>query len=483
MKSYYLGFDLGSHSSKGILIGEDGATLASMSLEHDTIIPEPGRQEQDPGVWWEEFKEISRYLLKESDVGPSMIKAVGITGFVPGLVMLDKDNRSIRSALMHTDIRAESQLECINKILNTPISHGFLLPKLLWIKDNEAKNFKKIHKILVPHSLIVQRLTGRVSCDIDTATVFGGIYDEESNDWSGDMCSNLGIDKTILPDLYNADSVVGSITPEVSEETGLAEGTQVIAGTGDTFSALVGCGAVMPGDMMVYLGTSGTQIFINGNLPDFSGGRHFGPDRAEFTGRIISCGDSMEHFKNLLGFTDWLLPDEKALEVSTGSEGLFIFPHLKQKSGADSSSKDLETIFGLESSHTSWHIYRALLEGIAYNLKNSFSLYESKVKRLILSGGGAKSRVFREIIRDVLGREVYYNPFGNGASGIALLAAYGVSGSSLQELSASLSKKAIISKPDSKAVCEYGKHYKAYVRLQKSIENLYKEQENQHGKN
>lgn len=486
MRSCFLGFDLGSHASKGVLILDNGIELASFTLEHDIDIPEPGWQEQNPDIWWDEFKKISKNLIEESGVDPTEIKAVGVTGFVPGLVLLDEAECSIRPALMHTDIRAGSQLKYINTILNTPISHGFLLPKLLWIKEKEEDTYKKINKILVPHSFIVQKLTGKYSCDIDTATVFGGIYEEESISWSDNLCSILDIERNILPDLYNADSVIGNITTEASDETGLSGGTPVIAGTGDTFSALLGCGAVMPGDMMIYLGTSGTQIFIDGNISDFTGGRHFGDGKAEFTGRIISCGDSMEHFKNVLGFKDWLLPDNRALEIVPGSEGLFVFPHLKQKTDTELCGKDPETIFGLESSHTNWHIYRALLEGIAYNLKSSFTSYESRVKRIILSGGGSKSKVFREIIRDVLGREVYYNSSGNGASGIALLAGYGAGkGNSnflLQKLSESLANKAIISKPDSRAVTEYEKHYKSYKRLQTSLEILYREQENQHGK-
>ena len=487
MSSCFIGFDLGSHASKGVLVTDNGTVLASISFEHSTDLPNPGWQEQDPDVWWDEFKRISKSLIKQSGIESQEIKAVGITGFVPGLVLLDKDDHYIRPAIMHTDIRAGSQLKYINTILNAPISHGFLLPKLLWIQENEKENYNNIDKILVPHSYIVHKLTGKYSCDIDTATIFGGLYDEESNTWSEIVCSSFNIEKNILPDLYNADSVVGSINSKASMDTGLCAGTAVIAGTGDTFSALLGCGAVIPGDMMIYLGTSGTQIFIDGDLSGFIGRRHFGQGKAEFTGRIISCGDSMEHFKNLLGFTDWLLPDKKALNIEPGSNGLFVFPHLKQKTEKELSDKNLETIFGLDSGHTSWHIYRALLEGIAYNLKSSFTLYDSKVKRLFLSGGGAKSKVFRNIIRDVLGREVLYNPSGNGASGIALLAAYGAGigkrDISLQELSGGLSKTAILSKPDSKLVFEYKQHYEIYKKLQIKLDTIYIEQEPKHGKN
>ncbi len=480
MKSLFIGFDLGSHASKGVIIDGNGFVLASETLKHGTNIVNAGWQEQIPAVWWEEFKQISAVLLQKSHVEPSLIGAVGITGFVPGLVLIDRKSNVIRPAIMHTDIRATSQLLYLNEILDTPITHGFLLPKLLWVRDQEKSHYRNIEKILVPHSYIVQRLTGKFSCDVDTATVFGGIYDEKAGSWSGRLCSRLGIDLGILPDLYNSDSVVANITPEASRETGLAADTPVIAGTGDSFASILGCGAVLPGDMMIYLGTSGTQIFMNGRFSEIVGRRHFGPGKAEFAGRIISCGDSMEHFKGLLGFTNWSLPDSKALEIEPGSQGLFIFPHLKQKGGRESSEKDLETIFGLETSHTGWHIYRALLEGIAYNLKTSFTLYESRVKRLILSGGGARSRVFREVIRDILGKEIYYNSSGNGAVGIALLAAHGADTNTLQEISLLKSNEADRLEPDSKTVDTYGKYYKEYIKLRKSIELLYREQENKH---
>lgn len=486
MKSCFLGFDLGSHASKGVLVRNDGTVIASMSTKHETDIPEPGWQEQDSNHWWEEFKKISKSLIRQSGMDPAEIKAVGVTGFVPGLVLFDEDDQSIRPALMHTDIRAVSQLKYINKILDSPISHGCLLPKLLWIKENEEESYNKTKKILVPHSSIVQKLTGKYSCDVDTATIFGGIYDEKSNTWSERLCSLLNLEKNIFPDLYDADSVVGTITTKASADTGLCEGTSVITGTGDTFTALLGCGAVMPGDMMIYLGTSGTQIFIDGDLSSFTGGTHFGKDKAVFTGRIISCGDSMEHFRSLLGFTDWLLPDAKALEIDPGSNGLVIFPHLKQKTDNDFSSRDSETIFGLDGSHSSWHIYRALLEGLAYNLNSSFLLYKSKVKRLILSGGGANSKVFSEIIRDVLGKEVFYNPSGNGASGVALLAAYGAGYGdidiSLQDLAGSLVNQAVLSKPDSQTVSKYKKYYNSYKKIQIKLDILYKEQEPLYGK-
>ena len=477
MKSFFIGFDLGSHSTKGVIIGEEGIPLASKSLEHDTDLPRPGWQEQDPEIWWKEVQEISKELLEESGVDSALVKGIGVTGFVPGLVMLDKEDRPVRPAIMHTDLRADSQLKYINQVLEGEISHGFLMPKFLWVRDNEEETYRSTSKILVPHSFIVKKLTGKYSCDRDTATIFGGVYNETSGNWSEEICDSLGISRDILPELYNADSVVGSIEPRAAKLTGLVEGTPVIAGTGDTFAALLGCGAVLSGDMMVYLGTSGTQLYIDGDLDDFTKGPHFGPGRAVFTGRIISCGDSMQRYRDILELKDWSLPDSKALEIDPGSDGLFVFPHLKQKSDTETSKGDLETVFGLETSHSRWHIYRAVLEGIASNLKSSFADYESRVKRLILSGGGARSRVFREIISAMLDKDVYYNPLGDGAIGVALLSGHAVTGSSLKEVSSLISGSAEITKPDTGAADLYKKHYRKYMKLRSVIEELYKEQE------
>jgi len=477
MKSYFIGFDVGSHSSKGVLIEENGTPIASKSLEHETILPALGWQEQNPDRWWEEFQQITTWLLEKSAVDPSFIKGVGITGFVPGLVILNREGQSARPSIMHTDIRAVDQLNNINKILSSKITHGFLVPKLLWIKDNEEEIFESIFKILVPHSFIVQKLTGKYSCDRDTATIFGGVYDENLGTWSKGICNTLGVNSNILPKLYNADSVVGTIDFTSSQLTGLSEGTPVIAGTGDTFAALLGCGAVLPGDMMVYLGTSGTQLYIDGDLDTFTNGPHFGLDKAVFTGRIISSGDSMQHYRDILGFKDWEKLNKEAFDISPGSDGLFVFPHLKQKTDNEKVKGDMETVFGLETSHSPWHIYRAVLEGIASNLKASFINYESRAKRLILAGGGAKSRVFREIISAVLNKDVYYNPLEDGAVGVALLAGHTITGVSLKKISASISANSEIAQPDPNTVGIYKEHYKKYAKLRIAIEELYKELE------
>ncbi len=477
MGSFFLGFDLGSHSTKGVITGENGIPLASKSLTHSTQIPNTGWQEQNPAGWWKEFTEITKYLLEKSSVSPSTIRGIGITGFVPGLIALDRDGKVLRPAIMHTDIRAGSQLRAINTALGVEISHGFLMPKLLWVKEHEAGIYNSIYKVLVPHSYIVKKLTGKYSCDRDTATIFGGVYDHKSRQWSNEICRKLDVPVSILPEIYDADSIAGKIEAEAAELTGLAEGTPVIAGTGDTFAAILGCGAVLPGDMMIYLGTSGTQLFIDGNLEDFTAGPHFGSGKAEFTGRIVSCGDSMQHYRDILGFTDWTELDRAALGIDPGSGGLFIFPHMKQKSADETSPGDLETIFGLETSHSPWHIYRAVMEGIAANLKTSFSDYRSRVGRLILSGGGARSRVFRDIVGAMLNMELYYNPLGDGAIGVALLAAHTVTGASLLEASSEISGSAGKEMPCRETAKTYQSYYSRYVRLRNKIENLYIEGE------
>ncbi|MEW5815895.1 MAG: FGGY family carbohydrate kinase, partial [Spirochaetota bacterium] len=348
MKKYLLGFDLGSSGAKGVIVDCEGRILSFCTAEHATIRLNPGWAEQDPeNSWWESFKNVARRLLKNSGIAASQIKAVGITGFVPGLCPLDAEGRVVRNAIMHTDLRAQAELAFVNRTLSEQITLGNLIPKLLWFKDSEPENYAKTAKIVNPHAFLVYRLTGAVTCDYDTATLVGGLFDDAGLRWDGSACAKLGNRMDIWPDLFSAVSVVGGIVKQAAAETGLPDGTPVIAGTGDSFAALIGHGVISPGDLMIYLGSSGTQILVNNNLHGYINTPHFGPGKAEFAGRIVSCGDSMEHFRALLGHKTWETLNKGAAGLKPGSGRLIVVPHLKQKGTGESSFYDRETVFGL----------------------------------------------------------------------------------------------------------------------------------------
>ena len=381
--------------------------------------------EQDPiKDWWLDFIEIVNYLLKNSGVNPKDIMAVGITGLVPSMCPLDKSGEIIRNAILHSDNRAYKELEYINSVLPEPITLGFVLPKLLWFRDQELNNYQRTAKILNPHSYLIYRLTGKYSSDIDTASIFGGVFAREQ--WDSDFCKLLDISPEILPEIYPATSIVGEVLPIAAEQTGLYPGTPVIAGTGDSFASMIGSGVINKGELMIYLGTSGTQILLNRDITDLANSIHFGQDKAEFVANVLACGESLECLRSILGVDSWDRLNEGAGEITPGSEKLIFLPHLKgQRSPiVDVFARGL--IYGLEPGHTKFHIYKALIEGIAYNLKEGFLKIHDKVQRIIVSGGGAKSSVFRQIISDVFDFPIEYPSKANAAIGIAYLAGYSI---------------------------------------------------------
>ncbi len=467
-----LGFDLGSHAAKGVIIDGEGKTLRSATRPHQTLVPAPGGQEQDAGLWWRSFVDIVAELTEGRAEASASIAAVGITGFVPALVALDAGGLLLRPAIMHTDTRSHEELRALNELLREPLHQGFLLPKILWLKGKEPDCYRRLGKILVPHSYLAYLLTGSMSCDLDTASIFGGLLAGES--WDEGVCQTVGVDSSLLPPLFGAEQEIGRVTEAASAATGLPSGIPVIAGTGDSFASLLGCGAVEPGDLMVYLGTSATQILVEGDVAGFASSLHFGPGAASFVGRIVSCGDSLERFKRLLSFSDWRSADEAAAAVAPGSEGVAVFPHLKQKAGSDGSPLDWEAILGLEASHGGGHLFRSLLEGMAYNLRRGFEARSGDVRRVILSGGGARSPVFREILSAVLDRPVVYNPQGSGAAGIALLALCRESLASLRPSAAALSSVAQVGEAPRELVERYRALFQSHEALREGVDALHK---------
>jgi xylulokinase len=432
-EALFLGYDLGSHGAKGAIYTLEGKKIASAARSHSIERPEPGWQEQDPeGLWWREFCEIVSELVIAVSAAPGgaalvELAGIGITGFVPALCVLDNGGRAVRPAIMHTDVRAGSELEEANALLPHPITLGTLLPKLLWLRKHEPHNWNRIARVMVPHSYLVYRLTGRMVCDFDTASIYGGLFDEDRLCWNEEICRELGLDPGMLPEPVAVTSAAGELVAgaarEISPFVELAPGAKVIAGSGDSFAALAGEGASRPGDLMIYLGSSATRILLEAPVDDISCGPHYGEGKARFTGRIFSCGESMEHYRILLGHNGWGALDEAASRVPAGSEGLFVFPHLKQRRDDEKGLLDREGIVGLESSHGQGHLFRAFLEGVAFQLKMDLEEEASPVRRIFLAGGGARSDVFASIIASVLERELLITPGGGGTAGIALLAA------------------------------------------------------------
>ncbi len=420
MRELVIGLDIGSSSTKGILVDRAGKLLASGSRNHETTRLHPGWQEQDAlSLWWEECIGLIRELQVKAGTKPAEIRRIGVTGFVPGLCLPDAQGNPVRPGILHTDTRAEEELASIRR-LYPEVHHGLLLPKLLWVKNHESERFRSAVSALVPHSFIVFKLTGKTSCDHDSASIYGALFDEKKLRWDSAACAEFGIPEKLLPEPLPATSKVGQLTTTAAGLTGLATSTEVIVGTGDSFASLLGTGIRDAHELMLYWGTSGTRIYTRDSPARYLDGPYFNGGKAEFTGTIFSCGESLNLVKNLLGDIPWKVLDAQAEAIQPGAENLFYFPHLKQQASSVS-LVSADHIIGLRDKHGAGHLHRALLEGIAYTSVMELSALE-RIDKIHVCGGAASCKELRTILATLMQKPVHYSPDSSAALGIALLA-------------------------------------------------------------
>ena len=301
-------------------------------------------------------------------------------------------------------------------------------PKLLWLKRHEPEAYARIETVLNAHSYVAYRLTGVYSADHDIAAIFGGVYEETCHVWLPERMREAGLDPKVLPPLYWPMDVVGTVTQQAAGETGLVPGIPVVAGTGDSYTILVGTGTVEAGEGLIYLGTAGTFLGLERSLDDQVGSCPFITGGARFLGNVLTGGEITRWFRDsvLLREVSYQTLEEAANAVPPGADGLFALPHLlgERTPRANPLAKGL--LFGLTNAHTAGHMYRALLEGVAYALRDSYESSALPLSRLVISGGGSNCRLWRQIIADVLNRELTYLPQGDNAVGTAYLAGRGL---------------------------------------------------------
>ena len=305
MKQYLIGFDIGTLSSKSVLTDLDGNIISKFQSEHAIEVKHAGWQEESMEMWWNEFKAAIQQFLSIEEVTAESITAIGVTGLIPAMCPVTENGSVVRNAMLHTDVRAEEELLEINEKLSVQITHGHMLPKILWVKKHELENYQKISKVMVPHGFIAYKLTGKETIDYDAASMIGGVFDEESLSWKPEVIESFGLNPEILPELNPANGVIGSVSAACAAETGLSEKTKVITGVGDTFASMLGGGAYNAKHFMIYLGTSGTSMYAEGSPKEYVACPHYGDGKAHFAGRIFSFGESILHLRNNLRYDNW----------------------------------------------------------------------------------------------------------------------------------------------------------------------------------
>lgn len=473
MDHYLIGFDIGTLSSKAVLTDLQGNIIAKFQKEHGIEVKHPGWQEENMNMWWEEFKMAVRHFLSIEGVTKDRIGAIGVTGLIPALCPIDKEGNPVRNAILHTDVRAEKELIKINEKLLKGISHGHMLPKIMWVKENEPEQYNRIEKVMVPHGFIAYKLTGKVTIDYDAASMAGGLFDETSLCWNEALIKDFGLDRSVLPELNPANTVIGQVNEACAKETGLSVNTKVITGVGDTFASMLGGGAYSARHFMIYLGTSATSMYAECSPKEYVDRPHYGEGKGHFAGRIFSFGESILHLRNNLRYDNWNDLNCHLDEIEPGTEGLWYFPHYKLQTDTSFFGPDAEFMLGYRGCHNQFHLYHAMLEGIAYNARYNITNFHMPVSQINLFGGGANSKEICQMFADVTGRSLHYNPKSATALGVAFLAGYG-SGmiENYSELEKTWLGDSKVIKPNEKRAEKYNKLYEKYQELRTVLMKL-----------
>ena len=495
---YVLGIDVGTGGTRAVIADSNGEIVGSATCEHVAFAsPKIGWAEQDPHDWHTATGTAIRQAVSAAGINSADIAALGLAGQMHGAVLLDENDQVLRPALIWCDQRTQAQCDWLNaklgerkiiELTSNPALTNFTLTKLLWVRDNEPEVWKKFRRVLLPKDYVRLGLTGEHAMDVAEAS--GTLMlDVARRRWSEEMMNAVGLPMSCLPKLYESPEVCGRISEAGAAQTGLKPGTPVVAGAGDQAGGAVGMGIVRAGAVSATIGTSGV-VFAATDTPAMDPkGRvhtfcHAVPGRWHVMGVTQAAGQSFRWFRDLLrGRSGDVSYDELTREAATvkpGSDGVLWAPYLMGERTPHLDPNARGTLTGLAASHTRAHITRAILEGVAFSLNDTLSLFQEMkvpVRNIRLGGGGARSPLWRQIQADVYGRDVEILAAEEGAAyGGALLAGVGAKfWNSVDEACDAVVKVQQRVSPEPSAVKALSAQYQNFRRLYPALKPLFAE--------
>jgi len=448
---YYIGIDIGTSGTKSLLMDASGNILAEATAEYVVHIPKPLWTEQDPEDWWNATVKTVRDVVKKSKVKPADVKAIGLSGQMHGSVFLDAKKKVIRKALLWNDQRTAKECEEITsraggreeliRMVANPALTGFTAPKILWLRNQEPRNFQKLKHILLPKDEIRRRLTGELATEVSDASGML-VLDVVNRCWSKELLGKLDLDSDLFAKVYESHEVTGTLLPDVAKQLGLTEQCKVVGGAGDCAAGAVGNGIVKQGVVTTSLGTSGV-VFVHSDTPQYdTQGRlhtfcHAVAGKWHMMGVTLSAAGSLQWFVSQLctellakrGVDPFAVINAEAQGVPAGSEGLLFLPYLAGERTPHADPNARGCFIGLTNKHGRGHMARAVMEGVALSLRESLQIVRDlgvPTKEIRVSGGGAKSPLWKQILADAFGQAACtINAEQGPAYGVALLAAVG----------------------------------------------------------
>jgi xylulokinase len=492
-----IGIDVGTGGTRAVLVDEKGALLGSATHEHVHFAsPQNGWAEQDPRDWWNAGQKAIGKLLKETGVSKSEIAAVGLAGQMHGAVLLDEKEEVLRPALIWCDQRTAEECRVLNEtvgeqrlveLTSNPALPNFTLTKLMWVRTHEPEIWKKFRSFLLPKDYVRLQLTGVRAIDVSDAS--GTLLlDVAHRRWSMEMVKATGLDERCLPEVFESPEVVGKITARAAQATGLAEGTPVVAGAGDQAGGAIGMGIVKAGCVSATIGTSGVvfaatdQPFLDprGRLHTFC---HAIPGRWHVMGVTQAAGQSFRWFRDTFGTIGSPTGDpydslsQEAAAIPAGADGVLWAPYLMGERTPHLDSDVRGALIGLAASHGRGHIIRAILEGVAFSLKDSLTIFAEigvPVNDIRLGGGGARSPLWRQIQADAYAKPVSLLAAEEGcAYGSAVLAGVGAGlWPSVDEACAEIVRIASVVNPIKQSSDKLQQQYKLYRAIYPALKQI-----------
>ena len=483
----YIGVDLGTSAVKLLLMDENGNIHKIVSREYPLYFPHPGWSEQKPGDWFAQSMEGIRELTAECD--KSQVRGISFGGQMHGLVVLDEADHVIRPAILWNDGRTEKETEYLNQVIGKETLSkytaniafaGFTAPKILWMKEHEPELFEKIAKIMLPKDYLAYKLSGTFCTEYSDASGML-LLDVQNKCWSKEMLDICGIREEQLPKLYESYEVVGNLKPEIAEELGLSTDVKVIAGAGDNAAAAVGTGTVGDGQCNISLGTSGT-IFISSKtfgVDEYNALHSFAHADGNYhlMGCMLSAASCNKWWaEDILQTKDFAA--EQAPINKLGENRVFFLPYLMGERSPHNNPDARGVFFGMSMDSTRADMTQAVLEGVAFGLRDSLEVARSlgiKIERTKICGGGAKSPLWKKIIANVMNLKVDVLEVEEGPSmGGAMLAAVGCGAyPDVETIGKKMAHVVDTVEPEPELVAKYEERYQKFRKLYPAMKDLF----------
>jgi xylulokinase len=496
---YLLGIDIGTYESKGVIVDERGRIAASASAAHEMSIPKQGWAEHDAdGVWWHDFSVIARELVRKTSVSPKDIAAVGASAIGPCMLPVDASGKPLRPAILYgIDTRAAEEVRELSETLGeewilsqtgSALSSQAGGPKVLWFRRRQPELWQRTARIMTSTSYLVFRLTGRVVIDHYTAAAYGPLYNLHTRTWDPHALRHV-CDEALLPELEWSAAVAGTVSRAGAADTGLAEGTPITVGTADAASEAVAAGVLDPGDIMLMYGSTLFFIQICSRLPSSRTQWptvYLQPGMFALAAGMSTTGALTRWFRDAFaseeraaeqrgGINAYQALAEAGSRVPRGSGGLLVLPYFSGERTPINDPLARGIFAGLTLSHDRAHVYRAILEGIAFGIRHNLETMEeagARPRRLVAIGGGVQNRLWIQIVSDVTGREQIVQSTPGASYGDAMMAAVGVGiVKSLRDTRQWLAPGTVV-RPDPEASAFYTQRYSLYRELYQQTRGL-----------